>query len=168
MSFEFYCPEGHLLEGDDEQLGTQGRCPLCGTLFMFPKTTLMARQMRSKEQKPAVDRDVEEPKLSEIVAPRLGAAEPEGPRIIKVLCPRNHIVDTLEELLGHDLTCPRCRVRFTPTTERSVTYLTNKHRYETAKAEVQSRFWLAIAIVVGTIAVMAFIVMAVYTRTIDR
>ena len=36
MPFQFYCPQGHLLEGHEAQMGQQGQCPMCGAMFMFP------------------------------------------------------------------------------------------------------------------------------------
>lgn len=36
MPFQFYCPQGHLLEGQESQMGQQGQCPMCGAMFMFP------------------------------------------------------------------------------------------------------------------------------------
>lgn len=36
MNFQFYCPQGHLLEGDSSQAGSQITCPLCHILFIVP------------------------------------------------------------------------------------------------------------------------------------
>lgn len=36
MPFQFYCPQGHLLEGDESQVGQQSQCPLCGSVFLIP------------------------------------------------------------------------------------------------------------------------------------
>ena len=36
MPFQFYCPQGHLLEGHESQMGQQSQCPLCGSLFVMP------------------------------------------------------------------------------------------------------------------------------------
>jgi hypothetical protein len=167
MPFEFYCPEGNLLEGDDDQLGTQGRCPLCGTLFTFPKTTLIAKMMHAKGPKPKTPA---EPRpgisMGDVVASHpdvIQAAAPE-PQVLQVLCPRGHILDTPEEMLGTAVICPHCRVKFTPTVERSVPYLRTKQRYEAQKEESQGRFWLAIAIVAATVVIATFVVLAVYLR----
>jgi hypothetical protein len=163
MSFEFYCPNGHLLEGDDEQLGTQGRCPICGTLFRFPTTTLVAR--REKLRHDAKLRDDEG--KSEAAEPEL-PPEPVVPerRIIQVLCPRGHVLNILEELLGSEAVCLKCKTRFTPTVERSVPYLRTKHRYETQKGESQGRFWMGVAVLGVTAVVTAFVVAAVYLQRV--
>ena len=36
MPFQFMCPQGHLLEGHESQMGQQVPCPLCGTLLIIP------------------------------------------------------------------------------------------------------------------------------------
>lgn len=36
MSFQFKCPQGHLLEGDPSHAGQQCHCPVCGMLFIIP------------------------------------------------------------------------------------------------------------------------------------
>jgi DNA-directed RNA polymerase subunit RPC12/RpoP len=36
MAFQFMCPQGHLLEGDESQAGHQCQCPQCGMMFLIP------------------------------------------------------------------------------------------------------------------------------------
>lgn len=36
MPFQFYCPQGHLLEGHESQMGQQSQCPMCGSVFVMP------------------------------------------------------------------------------------------------------------------------------------
>lgn len=36
MAFQFYCPNGHLLEGHESQMGQQSQCPMCGAIFVVP------------------------------------------------------------------------------------------------------------------------------------
>ncbi len=36
MSFNFLCPQGHWLSGDESQMGQQLQCPVCGSLFIVP------------------------------------------------------------------------------------------------------------------------------------
>ena len=168
MSFEFYCPNGHLLEGDDEQLGTQGRCPICGTLFRFPTTTLVARREKLRhDAKSAADVAGADRAAAESAAAEL-APEPVVPerRVIQVLCPRGHVLNILEELLGSEAVCLKCKTRFVPTTERSVAYLRTKHRYETQKGEAQGRFWMGAAVLAVTAVVTAFVVAAVYLQRV--
>lgn len=163
MSFEFYCPNGHLLEGDDEQLGTQGRCPICGMLFRFPTTTLVARREKLRHDAAARGDGAK----SEAAEPEL-PPEPIVPerRVIQVLCPKDHVLDMPEELLGTEVKCLKCKTRFVPTNERTVAYLRTKHRYETQKGEAQGRFWMGAAVLGVTAVVTAFVVAAVYLQRV--
>jgi hypothetical protein len=36
MPFQFLCPQGHLLEGIESQMGQQCQCPVCGMMFLVP------------------------------------------------------------------------------------------------------------------------------------
>ena len=36
MTFQFLCPQGHLLEGDESQMGQACDCPMCGMRFIIP------------------------------------------------------------------------------------------------------------------------------------
>jgi hypothetical protein len=36
MSFQFLCPQGHLLEGEEAHMGMQCQCPQCGAVFIIP------------------------------------------------------------------------------------------------------------------------------------
>lgn len=37
MAFQFLCPQGHLLQGDEAHAGQQCQCPYCGTMFLIPQ-----------------------------------------------------------------------------------------------------------------------------------
>ena len=36
MAFQFLCPQGHLLQGEEAHVGMQTQCPYCGVLFLIP------------------------------------------------------------------------------------------------------------------------------------
>jgi len=36
MAFQFLCPQGHLLEGDEAHMGMACQCPQCGITFLIP------------------------------------------------------------------------------------------------------------------------------------
>jgi hypothetical protein len=36
MSFQFCCPQGHVLQGDPSQVGQLFQCPICGSNFLIP------------------------------------------------------------------------------------------------------------------------------------
>lgn len=37
MAFQFLCPQGHMLQGEESQAGQQCACPYCKTLFVVPQ-----------------------------------------------------------------------------------------------------------------------------------
>ena len=37
MAFQFLCPQGHMLQGDESQAGQQCACPYCNTMFLVPQ-----------------------------------------------------------------------------------------------------------------------------------
>jgi hypothetical protein len=37
MPFQFLCPQGHLLQGEDSQMGLQTQCPICSVVFVIPQ-----------------------------------------------------------------------------------------------------------------------------------
>lgn len=40
MPFQFYCPQGHVLQGDESQVGQPCQCPYCGSSFLIPQTSM--------------------------------------------------------------------------------------------------------------------------------
>jgi hypothetical protein len=36
MTFQFLCPQGHLLQGEEADMGMQCQCPQCGMAFIIP------------------------------------------------------------------------------------------------------------------------------------
>ncbi len=37
MAFQFLCPQGHVLQGDESQAGQQCMCPYCNSMFLVPQ-----------------------------------------------------------------------------------------------------------------------------------
>lgn len=40
MSFQFCCPQGHVLQGEPSQVGQLFQCPMCGSNFLIPPPTM--------------------------------------------------------------------------------------------------------------------------------
>jgi hypothetical protein len=51
MAFQFLCPQGHLLQGDESQAGQQCKCPYCESLFLVPQP-LVAAPVEPAEPEP--------------------------------------------------------------------------------------------------------------------
>lgn len=39
MPFQFFCPQGHVLNGDESQVGQPCQCPYCGSSFVIPQAS---------------------------------------------------------------------------------------------------------------------------------
>jgi hypothetical protein len=110
MPFQFYCPQGHLLEGHESMMGQQSQCPMCGTIFLVPVTTPQpAAAVHSFtppiEQPPAAPPAAAEPPAPEPQAP------PE-PRVVRIPCPNGHELETPSDMFGQQALCPYCNVQF--------------------------------------------------------
>lgn len=76
MAFQFLCPQGHLLESDQSQVGQQCQCPYCGVLFLVPQPIIAAPPDASAASVPTtepppieIQREVEQsPRLTEFPA----------------------------------------------------------------------------------------------------
>jgi hypothetical protein len=176
MPFQFYCPQGHLLEGHESQMGTPGQCPMCGSMFVFP-------QMAG----------------GGAPAPQYGAPQPPGPfggppagggggmfpptpdqyadvrqqqtepTMYRILCPKGHEVQTPAEMLGTKAQCPYCNAVMELKVENSVEHRDELERQrrvneqrQQMREEAQGRFWLKIAIFVVVLAVGGLIGAFVY------
>lgn len=49
MAFQFLCPHGHLLQGEESQSGQQCKCPYCEALFFVPNPPVTARGDRAED-----------------------------------------------------------------------------------------------------------------------
>ncbi len=45
MSFQFRCPQGHVLQGEMSQVGQLFHCPMCGSSFLIPPPAMDPRAM---------------------------------------------------------------------------------------------------------------------------
>jgi hypothetical protein len=174
MPFQFYCPQGHLLEGHESQMGTPGQCPMCGAMFVFPQMAGAAPP-----------------------GPQYGGTQPQGPfsahadgggmyaqspghyaeppppppepTIYRILCPKGHELQTPAEMLGTKAQCPYCNAVLELTYENSVEHRDELQRQQRIneqrqqmREEARGRFWLNIAIVVVVLAVGGLIGAFVY------
>src|SRR5256885_376278 len=148
MSFQFTCPQGHLLEGDPAHAGMQSQCPMCGTMFIIPQPPAIA----PGEGFPGVDpaetglggADMfsltnlcpplgpQQPAESapHPVAPAVEQAAPqeEPDPLVHILCPNGHELETPMSMVGTDAMCPHCQVAFRLRYEDSTEYREKKQK----------------------------------------
>lgn len=119
MAFQFLCPQGHLLEGDESQSGEQLQCPYCQSVFVVPAPDVAA------PQQPDVQGDPQSglPEIS--TAPDFGSSatsEESGESfaletakdssVVHIPCPNGHELETPRDMLGEYAMCPHCQTEF--------------------------------------------------------
>ena len=125
MTFQFMCPNSHLLEGEPSQAGQQCQCPQCGIVFLIP-------QAPAPEPMAAPTPDLGPgpprpsfPDLANQAAGTSRAFAPPGtpgePTMIHIPCPKGHILETPPEMIGEDVMCPHCGEMFRLREKDSVT-----------------------------------------------
>ncbi|MBS0207899.1 MAG: hypothetical protein JSS27_02995 [Planctomycetes bacterium] len=186
MPFQFYCPQGHLLQGDESQMGQQSQCPMCGSMFVIPVMQgagygqpgmqpgmqpggftppgVFPGMQPAQQQAPAAPAPQQQAPPPEPPKP----AEPEKPpepQIVRIPCPNGHVLETPSDMFGQQALCPYCNVQFELRFEDSQEY---KHQQADEKRRKEEDFnaallkWsIRIAIFVGVMFVGMFIYMMV-------
>jgi hypothetical protein len=189
MPFQFYCPQGHLLEGHESQMGTPGQCPMCGAMFVFPQMAgggpPSGPAGHSYGAPPAPPPPFGGPPQQSGPfggAPAGGGMFPPTPdhysdvrqqqtepTIYRILCPKGHEVQTPAEMLGTKAQCPYCNAVMELKVENSVEHreeLEKQRRLneqrEQMRQEAQARFWLKLSIFVVVLAVGGLIGAFIY------
>ncbi|RIK81008.1 MAG: hypothetical protein DCC68_09715 [Planctomycetota bacterium] len=151
MAFQFMCPRGHLLEGDESQGGQQCRCPQCGMVFIIPMPA------------PAAVYEAVVPEESEAAFPGFGGAadEPAEPRLLHIPCPNGHELETPEDMLGQEVLCPHCNAQFKLREKDSIEFRRKRQAEIERMHHKQAKNWMNWAIALGVIVVLGVIGMIV-------
>ena len=254
MPFQYMCPQGHLLEGHEAQMGQQTQCPICYTMMVVPVVPQQGAPMPAQGgmypgtgapgmptpgysgypanpgyapqggmsaaggwqpapgmpipgyghdpavmgfpgHGPAPGPYLGQPMPVEPSFPRVGVmpgfappaigpppeshfpavnepeppretipalqAEPEKPRIVRILCPNNHELHTPMDMVGQDAMCPQCNVQFRLRYEDSVEYKEEQKNAQRLREEKFGQVALNWAIVAAVIVVLGIIIMVV-------
>lgn len=154
MPFQFTCPQGHLLEGDESMANSQLNCPTCGMLFIVPEPIAPAAAPPPPE--PA------EPPAVEFPAPRVGAFAPAAAGEVKLLhipCPQGHVLETPRDMLGLDVMCPHCGVPFRLVETESEEYKRRRTREQESQDRTVGNFWFTWAVAIAVIVVIGLVVL---------
>lgn len=152
MSFQFECPNGHLLEGTPDQAGQQCHCPTCGMLFLIPEPVAEEVEAEAVGGWP----DVRGRKKR-----GLGDLAPQGPKLLHIPCPNGHELETPPEMLDQEVLCPQCQARFTLRRKNSVEFKREQEEALMIKEQRTGNTFLKVAIVfavligIGVIALIA-------------
>jgi hypothetical protein len=178
MTFQFTCPQGHLLEGDPAHAGMQSQCPMCGTMFLIPQppgspepgtpepggvfpgvgpagpSPLNLNLGPSIETAPGAGPAAE--------APAAAPAEEEPDPIIHILCPNGHELETPMSMVGSDAMCPHCEVPFRLRYEDSTEYREKRRQERERREAAFGRKMLNFAIITAVLVMASLIGLMVF------
>jgi hypothetical protein len=177
MPFQFLCPQGHLLEGNESDMGLECQCPQCGTAFIIP-TLDRPGQASAPAPEPA-------PKVLQRTRPGRdkafdaleAAAESTAPKkpatlddemlqdvgigsvveetLLHIPCPNGHELETPYDMLGQRAMCPQCGAEFKLKREKSVEYQREQEIIEGKRA----KFWFQLAVLAAGFVVVVILAM---------
>lgn len=179
MTFQFTCPQGHLLEGDPAHAGMQSQCPMCGTMFLIPQPPGVPDPTGGAPGDDAGDPSpfglnfgppaepaggaeavAEAPPVGEDSAP----PEEEDP-LIHIVCPNGHELETPMSMVGTDAMCPHCEVEFRLQYEDSIEYRDKKRQERERREAAFGRKALNFAIITAVLVMAILIGLMVYSAT---
>ncbi len=182
MTYQFQCPQGHLLEGDPSQAGQQCNCPTCGMLFIIPpppevspsSNNPFAPTMPDPMQQ-AMPNVGPQTGAAPSVVPNMGGpagsvtedplASSNEPRLLHIPCPNGHELETPQDMLDQEVLCPHCGVQFCLRMLDSVEHK-RKRREELERREAKAgNLWLNWAVVIGVVVVISIITMIVMSTS---
>jgi hypothetical protein len=180
MPFQFMCPQGHLLEGHESQMGQQVHCPLCGTLMIVPVigappgTTAAPPEYVPPPHLAPFNAAVEPPPplveapfpvVQEIAAAEApaepGPVEKAAPKTVRILCPNGHELHTPLEMIGVQAACPECKAEFLLRYEDSLEYIEEKRAARERREAAFNRAALKWAIAAAVIVFIALVTMMI-------
>jgi hypothetical protein len=170
MTFQFLCPQGHLLQGEEAHMGMQCQCPQCGTAFIIPTLPGGAQPQPQVEPAPGSPQNALEQLAAaeaerggspdNFVASELGGTIDDEP-LVHIPCPNGHELDVPLDMIGQRAMCPHCGAEFRLKREKSREYLQQQEILERRRA----KFWFQLAILaasfVGVVLVAMVVVMIV-------
>jgi hypothetical protein len=168
MAFQFQCPQGHLLSGDESQAGQQCHCPTCGMLFIIPQP-ITSPHVGAGAQPGGrfAGLNVVGHTGSEIPAFVPGESSqtiatvvpdaPAEPELLHIPCPNGHELETPVDMLDQDVLCPQCNAQFRLKRKNSVEYKKKKELEEKIRLEKIGGLWLTWAIVAVVVVVVGLV-----------
>lgn len=155
MAFQFACPQGHLLEGDESMANSQLNCPTCGMLFIVPEPLPAEPEPAPAAPPPSIP-DVTSSRGGGVFAPPGSTSEM---RLLHIPCPQGHILETPPDMLGLDVMCPHCGVQFRLSENESLEYKKKKKLEQEAADSKVGNAWFNWAVAIAVVVVVGLIVL---------
>lgn len=184
MAFQFLCPQGHLLEADEAQVGQKCRCPYCESEFLVPQPVAPGPSEPPAEPdqpssaaaggQPAVVENAPGPgEHGGEVFPGIdtgGRSPAEGPvpvgpqaptqqDVLHIICPNGHELETPREMLGQDAMCPFCQAQFRLRLEDSREYRQERAEEQQRREQKLGKAWMNWAIAAAVVVVLGVIML---------
>ncbi len=188
MSFQFYCPNGHLLQANPEQVGQTCTCPTCQVEIIIPApegttppppgqppvssltvplSTESAKPSEpaapsfdlSKKKKKKFNFDKNKEEVPQGEKAELEIGDPQTNKILHSICPSGHILEIDRDMIGQQAMCPYCRKTFDIRLEKTVEYLNKKKKAEALADTKMARFYFQFAIIGAVLAVIFIVIM---------
>jgi DNA-directed RNA polymerase subunit RPC12/RpoP len=180
MVFQFTCPHGHLLEGEESQAGQRSQCPQCGTVFVVPSPQMAGAASHGhfpgqSESFPGVGFQFPAaPGPAESAQPFAGLGAgvaaggampgaPEGPRLLHIPCPNGHELETPPEMLDQEVMCPHCGAQFRLREKDSVEYKRRRDEELEQKYRRAGRLWFNWAVGIAIFVAIGLVALAVWS-----
>lgn len=175
MAFPFLCPQRHLLQADESEVGHQMQCPYCGVVFVVPPPVPGSALDPAPPTPPASPESGPqahdfpgvrtEPRAGQ--APGAVAADPAEFRlstaadlpIVHIVCPNGHSLETPQEMLGQEALCPFCQTQFRLRLEDSAEYREEKAKEKALREIRAGQLWLRWAITAAVVVAFGLIVL---------
>jgi hypothetical protein len=146
MAFQFQCPQGHLLEGDESQAGQTCQCPTCGMAFIIPvplTAPAAAAWVDPGPQQPAF------PSFGGGGGPSPLPEVEKAPTLLHIPCPKGHELEVPPEMLNEDVMCPHCGEQFKLRERDSIEFITKQQAEEERRINRSGKLWFNWAIVIA-------------------
>jgi hypothetical protein len=170
MAFQFQCPQGHLLSGDESQAGQQCHCPTCGMLFIIPQPIGAPAAEAGAYDHATRFAGLAQGGASPAAAPAEAAAfvpgaaatammpeAPAEPELLHIPCPNGHELETPLDMLDQEVLCPQCNAQFRLRRKDSIEYKKKKELEEHIRLEKIGSLWLTWAIVAVVVVVLGLV-----------
>ncbi len=176
MAFQFLCPNGHLLEGEESQVGQESTCPSCQSRFVVPQPGPAAAP--TSEPAGIDERTVAPPPEPGQPFPSIdtsggatgsksASSDLPGGRqhVIHITCPEGHELETPREMIGEEALCPHCGTQFHVRFENSREYRREKEEQRERKELQMGRTWMYWAIAVAVAVVLGLTILLATTMS---
>ena len=165
MAFQFMCPQGHVLQGDESLAGQTIQCPQCSTSFIVPSADATSEAVPPQPPAPQDSVEGDDLGIASIGRGRRSArfafldededttgqtpevinvgpktsfdptGDPASDRMVSVPCPNGHVLNTPYSTMGEEVLCPHCGSMFVLSYTNSLEY----HRDVEMKQDVRDR-----------------------------